>query len=87
MNEKKKKELSAPTWRSITGLVCGIVGFALFWCYGLGQLLGTIAIVFSALGIQKQERLAKVGLVLGILSWAVMILLIVGIMIYVGANM
>ena len=87
MNDKEKKELNAPTWRSITGLVCGIAGMFLFWLYGFGQVLGTIAIIFSALGIQKKERLAKAGLVCGILSWAIMAVIVAVIMILVAASM
>lgn len=55
-------------------LVLGIVGLLLFWTVWGGLILGALAIVFGATGVQKGKQgapnqgLAVAGLVLGIIT-------------------
>ena len=53
-------------------LVCGILGLFLF-----PFILSTLAIIFGAIGMNRNEKHAQTGLILGIIGWVVMIIVMV----------
>ena len=48
----------------IAGLTLSIVGLFIF-----GPFFGTLGIIFSAIGMGKNQKYSKVGLVIGIIDW------------------
>jgi hypothetical protein len=73
----------ASNGQAVAALVLGIVGLVLFWTVWLGLILGTLAIVFGALGRSKAKQgapnksMATAGLVLGIVAVAASVLILV----------
>jgi hypothetical protein len=41
---------------AIGGLVCGIIGLLTFWICGLGALLGVVAVILSAIGLNSAKK-------------------------------
>ena len=76
MNHRGKSPTSGttsePTGMSIAALVTGIFSVVLFWVPGVHFILGTLAIIFGAITLKK-ARFGKAGLVLGIVSWVLVI--------------
>ena len=74
---------------AITSLILGIVSIPLIWIFGLGILLGILAIIFGIISLKKinKEKLAgKSMAIAGILTGCIPIiwLLIIGILAYLG---
>ncbi len=73
----------ASNGQAVAALVLGILGLVLFWTVWLGLILGTLAIVFGALGRSKTKQgapnksMATAGLVLGIVTVAGSVLILV----------
>ena len=65
---REKKELNKGSFGT-AALVCGICGL-LF----LPIILSTLAIIFGAIAINKQEKYGKAGLILGVIGWAWMVI-------------
>ncbi len=69
--------------QAVASLVLGIIGLVLFWTVWLGLILGILAIVFGAMGRSKAKQgapnrsMATAGLVLGIVTVAASVLILV----------
>lgn len=76
---------------AIISLILGIASISLFWIYGVGIVLGILAIVFGILALKqiKKEKLAGKGMAIGgIITGCVplILLLAIGILAYYGVS-
>ena len=71
MLKMKQKELHKGGMGTAS-LVCGIVGLLI-----APFILSTLAIIFGAIGINRNEKYAKAGLILGIIGWVIMFIVFV----------
>lgn len=63
---------------SIAALVLGIVSCSLFCVTYISVPCGILAIIFGAIEIKKsQDKMAKAGLIMGIIGVSVMVIIIV----------
>ena len=68
-----------------TALILGICGVVLFWTFWFGLILGTLAIIFGAIGLSRAKNgapnkgMATAGLVLGIVGVVLGVIFIVAI--------
>jgi len=81
---KNEKELLEKNGLSVSGLVLGIVGVCLFWTPFLGQILGSLAIIFGAITRKRQYGVA--GLVLGIVNLVLFTIMLVLPLIWVAST-
>lgn len=64
---EKEDKLKSPA--NVASFVCGIISVLGFLFYYIGVPLGTLAIIFGTKGIKKTgSKLAKAGLILGIIG-------------------
>ncbi len=84
---------AAPTNGMATAsLVLGILSILTFWAFGLGVLLGILAIIFGVLGGNRAKELpgtphagrAKAGLITGILGTIGGVLFVIVVFAFVG---
>lgn len=62
---------------STAGLVLGILSVALFWIPFVRPVLSILAIIFGGISTSKKEKYGLAGLILGIASWLIWILIFV----------
>jgi len=71
MKNKNVCSVSKSNGFGVTGLVLGLVGLVIF-----PPFFGVLAIIFSSIGLSKDQKYSKAGLVLGIvdLLWMIVAL-------------
>lgn len=68
---KKQQELQKGGFGT-SSLVLGIIGLIIF-----PVIFSTLAIIFGAIGLHKDQKFAKAGLILGIVGWVIWIIMLI----------
>lgn len=72
---KKPKLGSNPrSGLSLAGLILGIVSVVIFWLPVVRLIVSALAIIFGSIAIKRRQKFGFMGLILGILSWVLLII-------------